>query len=274
MMPSPPASLLSPETQAAAARALRLDAAPALEVEHLSHAYGAREALSDVSILVPASSFTVLLGLNGAGKSTLFALVTRLFNARQGTIRIFGHDLSRAPGEARKLLGVAFQARTLDPDLSVRQNLLYHAALHGMAGRPAKERAADVLAQVALTGREHERARVLSGGQLRRLEIARALLHRPKLLLLDAPTAGLDIEAAAGILRHVRALVATEGIGVLWATHLIGEAGRTDRVAVLHEGRMRAQGEVSTILAAAGAGSIREAFTALTHGPASIGESE
>ncbi len=240
----------------------------ALEVDHLSHAYGARKALDDVSVRIETSTFTVLLGLNGAGKSTLFALITRLFNAQRGSIRIFGHELRRQPGEALKLLGVVFQARTLDLDLSIWQNLLYHAALHGMTGAEARERADRVLAQVALEGRAHEKARNLSGGQMRRVEIARALLHRPRLLLLDEPTVGLDIEARADILRHVRTLVATDGISVLWATHLIDEASESDRVIVLHKGAVRAQGPVTAVAKAAGAQTIAEAFAVLTHSAA------
>jgi ABC-2 type transport system ATP-binding protein len=240
-------------------------AGPALEVEHLSHAYGARKALDDVSFRIDASTFTVLLGLNGAGKSTLFALITRLFNAQQGGIRIFGHELSQQPGEALKQLGVVFQARTLDLDLTVRQNLLYHAALHGMAGREARERAERVLARAGLADREHDKARNLSGGQMRRVEIARALLHEPKLLLLDEPTVGLDIGARADIARHVRRLVASEGMSVLWATHLIDEVSDSDDAVVLHKGAVRAQGRVSDIVAAAAAQNIAGAFGQLTH---------
>ena len=121
---------------------------PALEVKGLSHAYGTRKALDNVSIHVPASTFTVLLGLNGAGKSTLFALLTRLFNSQRGEIRIFGHELRRHPSEALKLLGVVFQARTLDLDLSLTQNLLYHAALHGIPGHDARARIGEALATV------------------------------------------------------------------------------------------------------------------------------
>ena len=207
-----------------------------------------------MSFRIDASTFTVLLGLNGAGKSTLFALITRLFNAQQGVIRIFGHDLSRQPGEALKRLGVVFQARTLDLDLTVRQNLLYHAALHGMAGREASERAERVLAQVALKDREHDKARNLSGGQMRRVEIARALLHEPKLLLLDEPTVGLDIGARADIAGDVRRLVVSEGLSVLWATHLIDEVSDSDHAVVLHKGAVRAQGLVSGVVAAAAHG--------------------
>ena len=136
------------------------EGALALDVEHLTHSYGSRKALDDVSIRIGTSTFTVLLGLNGAGKSTLFALITRLFNAQRGSIRIFGQELRRKPGEALKQLGVVFQARTLDLDLSVWQNLLYHAALHGMTGSAARQRAERVLAQVAL-----ERTRAREGTQ-------------------------------------------------------------------------------------------------------------
>ncbi len=240
----------------------------ALEVERLSHSYGPRKALDDVSVRLDPSTFTVLLGLNGAGKSTLFALITRLFNARHGSIRIFGHELRRKPGEALKQLGVVFQARTLDLDLSVWQNLLYHAALHGMTGSEARKRADRVLAQVALEGRAHEKARNLSGGQMRRVEIARALLHRPRLLLLDEPTVGLDIEARADILQHVRTLVKSDGISVLWATHLIDEVLESDRVVVLHKGAVRGQGPVTAVAKAAGAQDIAEAFAVLTRSAA------
>ena len=125
----------------------------ALEVQGVSHAYGARMALDNVSLTVPQARFTVLLGLNGAGKTTLFSLITRLFHTRQGSIRVLGHRLDQAPGEALRLLGVVFQARTLDLDLSVRENLLYHAALHGIGGRAARRQADAALPEVELAGR-------------------------------------------------------------------------------------------------------------------------
>src|SRR6266545_1131936 len=171
------------------------DREPALAVEGLGHAYGKRRALDGVSFKVPAGSFTVLLGLNGAGKSTLFALVTRLFDARQGKIEVFGHDVSRAPGEALRRVGIVFQPRTLDLDLSVMQNLTYHAALHGIAKRDARRRASELLALFELLDRSRDKVRKLSGGQMRRIEIARALLHGPNLLLLDEATVGLDIRS-------------------------------------------------------------------------------
>src|SRR5215204_3793353 len=125
----------------------------ALWIESLSHSYGPRKALNDVTFAIAPATFTVLLGLNGAGKSTLFSLVTRLFGTQRGAIRIFGHDVSRAPGEALRLIGIVFQPRTLDLDLSVVQNLTYHAALHGIGAGEARSRAEEVLARIALSER-------------------------------------------------------------------------------------------------------------------------
>ena len=161
-------------------------------------------------------------------------------------------------------LGVVFQPRTLDLDLSVTQNLLYHAALHGIGRREARLRAADLLAQIALSDRGESRVRDLSGGQMRRLEIARALLHRPQLLLLDEPTVGLDIRSRADMLGHLRALVREQGIGVLYATHLFDEIDEGDQIVVLHQGCVLAQGRLGDILAQSGARDLHAAFMRLT----------
>jgi ABC-2 type transport system ATP-binding protein len=237
---------------------------PALEIDRVSHRYGARVALKDVSLAVRQSSFTVLLGLNGAGKSTLFSLITRLYAIRSGQIRIFGHDVTKEPGAALSRLGVVFQSRALDIDISVRQNLMYHAALHGIANRRASELIAQVLDRVAMADRSLDRVGNLSIGQMRRIEIARALLHQPRLLLLDEPTVGLDIKARADILDHVRRLSEVEGIGVLWATHLIDEAGAGDDVVVLHKGSVLAHGTVGEVIGRSGGADLRDAFNRLT----------
>lgn len=243
----------------------------ALSIRGINHCYGPRRALIDINFSVAPASFTALLGLNGAGKSTLFALVTRLFGIQAGHIGIFGHDIGRTPGEALRLLGVVFQPRTLDLDLSVTQNLLYHAALHGIGRRDARLRSGEVLTQIGLADRAGSKVRDLSGGQMRRLEIARALLHRPRLLLLDEATVGLDVKARADILGHVRQLVTEHGIGVLWATHLFDEIATTDNLVVLHQGRILAQGPVARVITDTGADSVNAAFMRLTGAAASTG---
>jgi ABC-2 type transport system ATP-binding protein len=244
----------------------------AIVIEGVSHCYGARRALDDVSFSLVPATFAVLLGLNGAGKSTLFSLIVRLFAVQCGQIRIFGHDIGHESGEALRMIGVVFQSRTLDLDLSVVQNLTYHAALHGIGKREGRARADGVLARIELTERAHDKVRNLSGGQMRRVEIARALLHRPRLLVLDEPTVGLDVKSRADILEHVRRLVAEDGVSVLWATHLIDEVAEDDDVIVLHHGRVLAHGPASRVAADADAGDIRAAFTRLTQAAGAASE--
>ncbi len=236
----------------------------ALAVASVSHAFGPTKVLDDVSLTVPRGAMTVLLGLNGAGKSTLFALITRLYDNVSGSIRILGFDVRRRPSAALQRLGVVFQSRTLDTDLTLLQNLTYHAALHGLSGREARARAARALAIVELADKGDARVRTLSGGQARRVEIARSLLHRPGVLLLDEATVGLDIGSRETVLRIVRQLAASEGLGVLWATHLIDEVAETDRVVVLHKGRVLFTGGVPEFLAHTQTSSMSDAFRAIT----------
>jgi ABC-2 type transport system ATP-binding protein len=233
-------------------------------VAHVSHSFGARLALDDVSLSVGQGRFCALLGLNGAGKTTLFSLITRLYNNRSGRIAVLGYDVRRQPAEALRRLGVVFQSRTLDLELSISQNLAYHAALHGLPARVGRERGGAELQRAGLSERAGEKVRNLSGGQQRRVEIARALLHRPRLLLLDEATVGLDIAARADILSRVRALAAEDGLGVLWATHLIDEIEDGDDVVVLHQGRVLQAGPVRAVLAATGEASLGDAFARLT----------
>jgi ABC-2 type transport system ATP-binding protein len=238
---------------------------PALKIHDVSHRFGPRLALDGVSFAVAPASFTLLLGLNGAGKSTLFSLITRLYATRNGRIAIFGHDVAREPGAALAQLGVVFQSRALDADISVEQNLTYHAALHGIGRREALTRSRAALASVDLADRLHERVSKLSGGQMRRVEIARALLHEPRLLLLDEPTVGLDVKARATILDHVRGLLPSRRIGVLWATHLIDEARQGDDLVILHRGRVLAAGPLDRVVAESGEKTLAGAFGRLTN---------
>ena len=238
--------------------------ADALVVNGVSHSFGEKQVLNNVSLTVPRGTFAVLLGLNGAGKSTLFSLITRLYDNVSGEIRILGNDVRRKPGAALQRLGVVFQSKTLDADLSLQQNLLYHAALHGLGRTEAKRRAVEALTTVGLADRAHEKIRNLSGGQSRRVEIARSLMHRPGCLLLDEPTVGLDIGSRESVIGIVRGLVEKQGLGVLWATHLIDEINETDQIVVLHKGKVLFTGRLPGFLAHAGANNPRDAFRILT----------
>jgi ABC-2 type transport system ATP-binding protein len=242
------------------------EAGVALEVAGVDFSYPRRPVLQGVSLRVPPGVFCVLLGVNGAGKTTLFSLITRLFLCRSGGIRIFGHDVRRHSRAALERLGVVFQQPTLDLDLSLRQNLSYHCALHGLARARMRPRIEGVLAELGLEGRANDKVRQLSGGQRRRLELARALLHEPRLLLADEPTVGLDIHSRQAILQQVREGCRERGVGVLWATHLVDEVEPGDRVVVLHRGRVLAEDEAASLMAATGTQSVREAFTAITGG--------
>ncbi|MBD3678606.1 MAG: ATP-binding cassette domain-containing protein [Rhodobacteraceae bacterium] len=213
-----------------------------LTVDNLGYSYGARRALDAVSFEVEPGAFCALLGPNGAGKSTLFGLLTRLFTSSEGRIEIAGHDISRNPLAALASIGVVFQQSTLDLDLTVERNLRYFAALHGIAGAEATRRIGEALDRLGMAERAKERARDLNGGHRRRTEIARALVHRPSVLLLDEPTVGLDASARAAITQHVHALCADEGLTVLWATHLTDEVWPDDRLVVLHRGKVLGDG--------------------------------
>ena len=236
-----------------------------LSVRGLSYRYGARVALDDVTFDVARGTFCALLGPNGAGKSTLFGLLTRLFTTPEGTIRVAGHELARDARAAMAQIGVVFQQGTLDLDLSVRRNLLYFAALHGMSGRRAAARAEEVLAIMGMAERAGERARDLNGGHRRRAEIARALMHDPAVLLLDEPTVGLDAASRAGIVDHVHDLCTARGLTVLWATHLTDEVRATDQVVILHKGRVLADERCADLTAGS---DLRDVFLRLTQAPA------
>jgi len=238
------------------------DAADALAVTRVSHAYGKRVALDDVTLTVPPGRFVALLGPNGAGKTTLVSLISGLFRARAGRVAILGRDMATDPTAALARLGIVFQTRTLDPDLSVAANLGLHAGLHGLSRAEGRARAEALLARFGLADRAREPVRALSGGQQRRVEIARALIHRPPLLVLDEPTVGLDPASRRDLLALVRRLVAEDGLGVLWATHLFDEIAGGDTVVVLHRGRVRFAGPMETL--ATGPGGLAAGFAALT----------
>lgn len=235
----------------------------ALQVDQLSFSYGAREALRQVSFSLASGRFAALLGPNGAGKSTLIALLTRLYDVQKGEIRMGEFSLRQSPRPALKQLGVVFQQSTLDLDLSVEQNLRYHAALHGLARREVDQRIEQELARQGLSERRRERVRELNGGHRRRVEIARALLHQPRLLLLDEASVGLDPGSRLALNQHVRSLCREQGISVLWATHLLDEVHGEDDLLILHQGRLVASGQAHDVSAEHGGG-LDTAFNRLT----------
>ena len=234
-----------------------------LSVRGVSKSYGARPALKGVDLEVRAGEFVALLGPNGAGKSTLFQLLTGLFNADAGEVRVCGQNMRVAPVRALGRIGVVFQQMTLDMDLSVEANLVFHARLHGIGGAQAKARIADALARLGLAERRGDRVRELSGGNRRKVELARALVHQPSVLLMDEATVGLDPASRRHLLDEVLALRAS-GVGVLWASHLVDEAEGADRVLVLHKGKLLAQGTPAELVAASGCATLAEAFLKMT----------
>ncbi len=238
--------------------------APALLLHSVSLSYGEKLALDKVSFTVSPGECVILLGPNGAGKTSLFSLITRLYDTREGSIEIAGFNLKRHSSKALGRLGVVFQQPTLDMDLSVERNLLYHADLHGMGRKLARIRIREELDRQAMFERRHEKVRQLNGGHRRRVEIARALLHKPDLLLLDEPTVGLDMPSRKAIVEYVHQLSADQNIAVLWATHLVDEIFATDQLIVLHKGIIRFQGAVPALLEKTATPNVASAFQQLT----------
>ena len=244
----------------------------ALKVEEVSKSYGSVKALDKVSLHVARGEFVALLGPNGAGKSTLFQLLTGLFVPDAGRIEVAGFDMRHQARQALACLGVVFQQATLDLDLSVVANLRFHARLHGM-GRAARAHIDAELERIGLTARATDRARTLSGGNRRKVELARALLHDPVVLLMDEPTVGLDPASRAQLVEYVHSLCTHRDVGVLWATHLVDEAESADRVIILHKGHWIASGTAAELRERTGRRSLRDAFLDLT-GEASVEQEE
>ncbi len=229
-----------------------------LNAENLHKSYGKTHALQGVSLQLRAGEMVALLGPNGAGKSTLLQLLTGLFSPDQGRIEVLGHDLRQHASRALAGLGVVFQQSALDLDLSVRANLLFHTDLHGLPRAVARERIQDGLALMGLTEQIDAVTRGLSGGTRRKVELVRALLHQPRVLLMDEATVGLDPASRQQLLTAVRSLTAQRQVGVLWATHLIEEIKVADRLLLLHRGAVRFDGSIDTFMAQADGDDLHE----------------
>ena len=237
---------------------------PALEVQGLSKSYGPLKALDDVSLAVAEGEFVGLLGPNGAGKTTLFQILSGLFAADGGSVHVLGHDIRHSATAALAGIGIVFQQPTLDLDLSVLANLRFSARMHGMPRARRHERIEAELERLDLTERADAPARTLSGGNRRRVELARALVHEPSVLLMDEATVGLDPASRQQLLDYVLELRSERSVGVLWSTHLVDEVERADRVVIIHRGRVVDVGSPEEIVDRAGAESIGDAFLSMT----------
>jgi ABC-2 type transport system ATP-binding protein len=236
----------------------------ALQIEGLVKRYPTGvEALRDVSLDIETGEFFGLLGPNGAGKSTLIHCTTGLAQPTSGEIRVFGHDAIGDYGAARQAVGLAPQELNLDWFLTVEETLDYHAGYFGMPKRERRERARELLEIFSLTGKRKERTRTLSGGMKRRLILARALMHRPHLLILDEPTAGVDIELRLELWHYVQR-INEEGTTILLTTHYLEEAEQLcDKIAFINDGQIIAQGSSAELARSYGVANLEDAYLAL-----------
>lgn len=214
----------------------------AVQVRGLGHDYGSRPALVSLDLSVPEGAMVALLGPNGGGKTTLFRILATLLRPTRGAAQVFGEDVVRRPEAVRRALGVVFQAPALDRLLTVRENLEVQGRLYGLRGQGLHAATTEAVARLGLQGREADRVGTLSGGLARRVEIAKSLLHRPRLLLLDEPSTGLDPAARGALGEHLRERVRQDGVTVVFTTHILEEAERADVVAILDAGRLVASG--------------------------------
>ena len=223
-----------------------------IAVENLSHSYQTRQALNKVSFNVSCGEIFGLLGPNGSGKTTLFRILSTLIPITSGTVRILGYDLTTEVKAIRHRLGVVFQHPGLDVKLTVVENLRHHGHLYGLSGKTLRHRIAELLEQVGVSDRATDRVEVLSGGLQRRVELAKAMLHSPRVLLLDEPTSGLDVTARRQLNADLRVLADTKNILVLLTTHLLDDAEACNRVGILNNGSLVAIGAPDELKAQVG----------------------
>ena len=232
-----------------------------IEISEISHNFGQKRVLDQINLSIKKGTFCALLGPNGAGKSTLFSALTRLLIPTQGVIKIHGNDIHKSPRPALSNIGVVFQQQTMDLDLTVFQNLRYFGKLQGMSGRDLNQRIDQVLTLLNMAERSHEVVRTLNGGHRRRAEIARSLIHDPKVLLLDEATVGLDPETRKSITDDMHKIAQTKGKTILWATHLCDEVGDDDQLVILYNGKILRNGQAHEI---ANGGNLLNVFLSLT----------
>ena len=209
-----------------------------IQIEGLRHQYGDRVALNSVSFRVNRAEIFGLLGPNGSGKTTLFRILSTLMLPSDGRALILDHDVARDPSGVRRQIGVVFQSRSIDVKLSAEENLIHVGHLYGITGAALRKRVSEMLERVSLADRAKELAETFSGGMQRRLELAKGLLHRPQVLLLDEPSTGLDPGARRDLWQYLQILRDQEGVSILVTTHLMEEAEKCDRLAILSQGNL------------------------------------
>lgn len=237
---------------------------PAIAVQNLSYSFGQRKVLRGISFSIRPGQCVMLLGPNGAGKTTLFSLICRLLAMQQGEIRFAGKNIEESNQNLMRKIGIVFQQSALDIDLSVKQNLAYFGGLHGMARDKVLQRSMDVATTLQISDRLDEKVRNLNGGHRRRVEIARALMTNPEVLLLDEPTVGLDISTRRSLIELLHNYVTQQNTAVLWATHLADEVREQDTLLILSDGNISAQGSVTDVLKAASANNVEAAYAHFT----------
>jgi ABC-2 type transport system ATP-binding protein len=228
----------------------------AISVAGVSHAYGTRQALVNLSLEIRAGELFAVLGPNGGGKTTLFRVLSTLIPLQSGSIQVLGHDLANQPHAVRRLIGVVFQAPSLDRKLTVVENIRLQAALYGLAGRELSRRLDELLEQFALRDRASELTERLSGGLRRRVELAKGMIHQPRLMLLDEPSTGVDPAARSDLWQYLRHLKDEQGTTILLTTHYLDEADGADRIAILNEGTLVALGPPDELRSQVGGDSI------------------
>jgi ABC-2 type transport system ATP-binding protein len=212
--------------------------ATAIRIVDVVHHYGTRQALAGISLAIEPGEIFAFLGPNGSGKTTLFRLLSTLVRLQAGTIEILGADVINDTDAVRRKIGVVFQAPSLDKKLSAAENLRHQGHLYGLAGRDLAQRSAEMLSRLGVADRAHERVEKLSGGLRRRVELAKGLLHRPRVLLLDEPSTGLDPAARSDLWKYLSSLSRDEGVTIALTTHLLDEAEKADRLAIMHNGQI------------------------------------
>ncbi len=216
--------------------------APVISIENLVHRYEDRTALNGISFNVRTAELFGLLGPNGSGKTTLFRVLSTLMIPTSGRAVVMGCDAAQDAASLRRQIGVVFQAQSVDPKLTAYENLWHQGHLYGLRGSLLKKRIEEILTRVGLADRARERVETFSGGMQRRIELGKGLLHHPGVLLLDEPTTGLDPGARRDLWQYLQLLRDEENVSVLVTTHLMEEAERCDRLAILNEGNLVALG--------------------------------